>query len=60
MDLVDDKGWQFQTKYLNHEDQFADWKRWQAYKTRNRERFKAVDVGIMEEHLAIALTWRSL
>ena len=57
LDLVDDGERRFPIELIfpDHEpDLAANWKRWHAYKTENRERFERIDAELLTEHIEIA------
>lgn len=62
LDLVDDRGRRFHIEQILPETEPAlveDWRRWRAYRNRHKEGFARVDAELLEQHMEIALKWRS-
>ncbi|MDE0180269.1 MAG: hypothetical protein OXL39_02920 [Caldilineaceae bacterium] len=63
LDLVDDMDRRFHIELIfpELEPALAEmWDHWQAYKARNRERFRLLDENLLADHMEIALNWEGV
>ena len=60
LDLIDDRKRRFHIELIfpKQEPELADnWRRWRAYRSANRDRFKRIDAQLLAGHIEIANNW---